>query len=615
MLSEKNNSKRKASILARKTSGANYPHSLLKQSISPAYSRSSSVSSLSFSSSEEIRSTTKGKTAMAILAEEMAKLTQSLDEIAINRGTSEDFLNDEQHQTQTKKIKSLIEQLQKSSVFNQQDNTFLSPPNRFITKHPNWIDTQIEQFSDTHFISDSHLSSRSKGTTAKSSRLPEKKNVKLLPLSEIKHKKETPVTEKHISEEKLPYLRQTLQFSPSELPSEAITTNPVNRQQEISIRMLTPNKSLAEEQKYKMNRVNILELEPLKPSTTEEDVQDDLKPPETNKTADVLSSVTVKAEPASFSNASIPSKQMVSPPTGIQAFVFNNKKPKLEIRHPGPAFLKNYLVYLSQQSNLHSPITLSSLLKIITQSYMAKSHAMRETSRNRALPLSAVLYDLLHKKYGLKTVAEQKMKHVILGCLAFSARSTRIKGFGRFLGISEECSVGDFNFYIECMDFTIYNIPKSLLPNDTVLGEQSVLYERLVLFIEFYFKTKLTSEEYSGLSRELHELKILHNQVAIDLDKGFSIMLRYFQRIVMRVSSYLQTTTGNSWEENKLFTYDEFLSVILQLEDIPEGMLNRYFSIYKENSEITKREVIAVEPLLLFVIDNSLLDFLKAVQS
>lgn len=97
----------------------------------------------------------------------------------------------------------------------------------------------------------------------------------------------------------------------------------------------------------------------------------------------------------------------------------------------------------------------------------------------------------------------------------------------------------------------------------------------------------------------------------VGVDRGFSLLIEYFHRIVKRIGGYLAKITGNVWEGDKVFTFNEFFSVVLQLSEMPEVVVNTYFSIHKEKLEMTKQDVLTLESVILFVEDNSLLDFFK----
>ena len=132
-----------------------------------------------------------------------------------------------------------------------------------------------------------------------------------------------------------------------------------------------------------------------------------------------------------------------------EEFALGQISRRLPATHPGPKLLSSILSSIRPTGPIK--LTLKSLMKIINSVYQEKIYLMKENLFKHET--SAILYDLLTKKYGLKNVAERHFYHVVRSTLAFQDAHKRVKIFSEFLKADQEkFKIENWNFWVYALD-------------------------------------------------------------------------------------------------------------------------------------------------------------------
>ena len=99
----------------------------------------------------------------------------------------------------------------------------------------------------------------------------------------------------------------------------------------------------------------------------------------------------------------------------------------------------------------------------------------QETTKGRAqqvpLNLTEWLYEFLHTRYGMQTMANKKFAQIIGSCLRYKEKNPRFRLFGRFLQLYEPLGDQDLKLYID----VVHNMFKTVL-NFQIQETDEVIY-------------------------------------------------------------------------------------------------------------------------------------------
>lgn len=275
--------------------------------------------------------------------------------------------------------------------------------------------------------------------------------------------------------------------------------------------------------------------------------------------------------------------------------------PPVEVMHPGPTVLKHYML---KRKPSEPYMNLRQIMKIINKAYSA--------SRSKATAFACGVYDVLIEIYGLKSVAEEKMKLLISGCLALGSQYVRIQNFQYFLGITQDSFVSEYNFFIDLMEYSTLNIPLGIFSQKEADTERFILHNRLMMFIDWYFSGKLSQGEYTSLydlAANMQTLPIEYSYyklefLKVNIDTAFQFMLPYFKSIKIAVLNYLHLKSEHKWESHSVFTLNEFNQIIYEVNESPDPATTLFFNSSKQRLLTTDSPIITLEVLTSFLIDN-----------
>jgi hypothetical protein len=95
---------------------------------------------------------------------------------------------------------------------------------------------------------------------------------------------------------------------------------------------------------------------------------------------------------------------------------------------------------------------LRTLIRIINQTYSARAIELKEMGEETTITLLEYTYDSILFRYGLQKVTDKKFISLLNGCLIYKQQSSRVRIFGRLLGLYDSLSNQDLRFYLEIVD-------------------------------------------------------------------------------------------------------------------------------------------------------------------
>ena len=95
---------------------------------------------------------------------------------------------------------------------------------------------------------------------------------------------------------------------------------------------------------------------------------------------------------------------------------------------------------------------LRTLIRVINQTYSVRATELKEMGEETTITLLEYTYDSILFRYGLQKVTDKKFISLLNGCLIYKQQSSRVRIFGRLLGLYDSLSNQDLRFYLEIVD-------------------------------------------------------------------------------------------------------------------------------------------------------------------
>ncbi|CAG9316946.1 unnamed protein product [Blepharisma stoltei] len=140
------------------------------------------------------------------------------------------------------------------------------------------------------------------------------------------------------------------------------------------------------------------------------------------------------------------------------------------------------------------------LLKLITQFYDE-----RIQTKSKKEEFGAFVFTVLMKKYVMKKAAENRFNHLLSSCMKYRT-ITRVRVFGRFLGLYDSFDGGDLEFFLEALS-SLNNSPSGKnIPNQENSEKHFVPFVRCVEIMKLYEKF-FSKEDFTDIKAKLESLK------------------------------------------------------------------------------------------------------------
>ena len=196
------------------------------------------------------------------------------------------------------------------------------------------------------------------------------------------------------------------------------------------------------------------------------------------------------------------------------------------------------------------------------------------------------VYNILLKKYMMKKAAENKFHHLLASCVKYKF-ITRVRVFGRFLGLYDEFDSNDLQFYIDCLIF-LQNSPSGVfnVPSDS-LDSVMVPYVRCVECIK-YFENFLSKKDLPLLKSRLDKMKKddkLNKSGVVDIDEFLEILIETHNDHNKNTKNFMQHIYGAAdLNDDGYLQFKEFELLMRFLSEVPysENIIKMIFGEYAE---------------------------------
>lgn len=92
------------------------------------------------------------------------------------------------------------------------------------------------------------------------------------------------------------------------------------------------------------------------------------------------------------------------------------------------------------------------LSRLINQVYVSRAIVFKETKGDSTITLVEYVYETILNRYGILKNSEKKFLALMAGCQYYKHQSSRIRLFGRLLGLYDDLGLPDLRLYLEIVD-------------------------------------------------------------------------------------------------------------------------------------------------------------------
>ena len=311
-------------------------------------------------------------------------------------------------------------------------------------------------------------------------------------------------------------------------------------------------------------------------------------------------------------------KKIVKSTVVVDEFIFGQRSKKILVTHPGQKLIESIIDSLSSMTDIKTSLSLKSLMKSIQTVYQEKIIICKDNPNNKKLETCMILYDLLMNRYGLKSVAENKFKQIIIAAYLFKNKYPRVNNFAKFLGIEGNYQVEEWNFYLICTEIIEYsNIGKNIFNEDTAIDHYSSLL-RAIMCVHTIFDSKLPENIIDVIINATNLLKIDENAnnskrnpqktiESVNIDKFVEILLSYY----IELKDKLNINLFPDKTKEDLLNEDEFYHEMEIIPKCDQEMLKKLFENYfviKTKDEEQTEKAIRQNSVLSIIVDNDFID-------
>jgi hypothetical protein len=286
---------------------------------------------------------------------------------------------------------------------------------------------------------------------------------------------------------------------------------------------------------------------------------------------------------------------------------------KIVISHPGQKMLGLVLQSIDSLANIRPGMSAKSLVKMINAVYSEKISILKEQLGFKGSDVSMVLYDFVINMYGLKTVAENKFKQIIISTIAYRDQYPRINNFSKFLNLNSSYTPEDWNFYLNLFEILDYQNFGLNLCNE--VNHYSSI-QTINFCVRQHFEHKIKNEDIEEIISASCSLLEIHPESLANKRKSIKGDLINSDKLLELLMNYYYKFKGKIYEKIEInIPREDFVSIkqfsdILQKLGKKEG-IEKYFEAHclnrkDESGELTK--VIRVESLLSTIFDNGLIE-------
>lgn len=222
------------------------------------------------------------------------------------------------------------------------------------------------------------------------------------------------------------------------------------------------------------------------------------------------------------------------------------------------------------------------LLKLIY--YFYEERAVKDKSSQESF--CDFVYGALMKKYMMKKAAESKYNHLLASCVKYKS-IIRVRLFGRFLGLYDELSAEDLDFFIECLNF-LQNSPSGIFCLNPENTEIILLpYVRCVECLKAFEKF-LPKNEIPVLRAKLEKMKRedkINKLGVVDMDEFLEQLIEIHNDHTKSTKHFMDIIYGAAdLNDDGYLQYKEFelLMHFLSSLSFSESLVKTLFEEYAE---------------------------------
>ena len=274
--------------------------------------------------------------------------------------------------------------------------------------------------------------------------------------------------------------------------------------------------------------------------------------------------------------------------------------------HPAVKVLSDLFQAVDSHVELRPAMHIKSLLKTINSFYSDRLTTLKETPSAKRASLVESLYEQMMTKYGLRNVAEKKLREVLTTAVVSREKSPRVRLFLDFAGMTEKYTTEDWNCYVTLCDVLVRTqVGTSILYDDTAV-ENYVSLERAEHVARTFFEGKLPVARVEEMLKGVSRLVISQpeggstSRVNIDkvgIDTFLSLLLDTYQAAKRHIQSTLQ------WPQNVTLTWKECEELLTRCirwrEQVP--LIQKELTYFIDASEGEK--VVRMDTVLSLLLD------------
>ena len=286
---------------------------------------------------------------------------------------------------------------------------------------------------------------------------------------------------------------------------------------------------------------------------------------------------------------------------------------KIIVSHPGQKMLSLVLQSIDSFASIRPEMSAKSLIKMINAVYSEKISILKEQGGFKASDVSMILYEFVINMYGLKTVAENKFKQIIISTLAYRDQYPRINNFSKFLNLNSSYNPEDWNFYLSLFETLDYHNFGLNLSNE--VNHYSSL-QTVNFCIRQHLESKIKNEDIEEIvsascalletqpESSINKKKSLKSDL-VNTDKLLELLLKYYYKFKGKIYERLEISVPREDFYN-LKQFSEVLQKVGKKEGAEKIFEAHCLNRKDELGELSK--VIRVETVLSVLFDHGLIE-------
>jgi len=219
-------------------------------------------------------------------------------------------------------------------------------------------------------------------------------------------------------------------------------------------------------------------------------------------------------------------------------------------------------------------------------------------------------YDQFMRTNGIKNLSEKKFAQTISAVMRFKDQITRVKLFGRFLGLFDDLDKESFKLYLACVSY-MQNVSSFgyLVPFTDSDEIHYTPYIRFIDFMRVFLENRITPDEFQEVKLQVdklkeHDFKKNRNLFVLDLDKAVEILINSHLDILNQKKSSVQDIfLAFDFDQMELIDYPSFYLIMKYFDD--KGMPYKEIKdLFEYNSELIAINSVKKESKKCVVIDQ-----------